>query len=330
MRLGFFAPHEQYGPDRLATLAARAEQAGLDSVWTSDHFHPWWHSGAECGAAWPWLGAALERTDRIRMGTGVTAPVARYHPGLVAQSAATLESMYPRRVHLTLATGEALNECPLGYDWPPYEERRRRLVDACEIVDRLWDGGFHDYDGHYWDLDTARLYTLPEDRPPLYVAGNGPQTARVAGRYADGFLTLADLETYEEELAPALRDGAAEADRDPDDIERIKQASVAYAEDYEAAVDAIEFWTGSLAVGFDEDVHDPRQIEARAQSLPREKWVDWGLTTTDPADIRELLERHEAAGFDEVELLTSTPDPDHFVDVLGGSVLPDSPVVDAA
>ena len=317
MRIGLFAPHEQYGPDRLASLAARAERVGFDSVWTSDHFHPWWHSGGECGAAWPWLGAALERTESVRMGTGVTAPIARYHPGLIAQAAATLESMYPGRLHLTLATGEALNECPLGYDWPDYPERRKRLIDACEIVERLWDGGFHDYDGHYWDLDTAKLYTLPEERPPLYVAGNGPRTATVAGRYADGFLTLADIDTYRDELVPALRDGAREAGRDPAEITRIKQASVAYADDE----DAVEFWSGSLAVGFDEAVHDPREIERRAHSIPREEWANWGLVTTDPAEIQSLLKRHAGAGFDEVELLTSTPDIEHFVDVMGESVL---------
>lgn len=330
MRVGLFAPHEQYGPERLARLAARAEQAGLGSVWTSDHFHPWWHSGAECGAAWPWLGAALERTDRIRIGTGVTAPVGRYHPGLVAQSAATLGSMYPGRVHLTLATGEALNERPLGYDWPPYGERRKRLIDACEIVDRLWDGGFHEYDGHHWNLDTAKLYTLPDERPPLYVAGNGQRTTRLAGRYGDGFLTLVDVETYEERLVPALRDGAAIAGRDPDAIDRIKQASVAYAEDYDAAINAVEFWSGTLAVGFDEEVHDPREIEARAQTIPREEWLDWGLVTTDPAAICELLERHEAAGFDEVELLVATPDPEYFLDVVAESVLPNCSVFDTA
>lgn len=330
MQVGLFAPHEQYRPARLMDFAARAEQAGFDSVWTSDHFHPWWHSEAECGAAWPWLGSALERTDRIRMGTGVTAPIARYHPGLLAQAAATLGSMYPGRVHLTLATGEALNERPLGYEWPSYEERRARLVDACEIIGRLWDGEFHTYDGHYWNLDSARLYTLPEERVPLYVAGNGPQTTRVAGRYADGFLTLADIDTYEERLVPALREGATDAGRDPDDVRRIKQASVAYAEEYEEALDAVEFWSGTLDVGFDDDVHDPREIEERGRSLSRETWADWGLVTTDPADVCELLERHEAAGFDEVELLVSTPDPEGFVEVASESILPNCTVTGTA
>ena len=322
MDVGVFAPHEQYAPSRLASVAADAERADFDTVWTSDHFHPWWHSGGSCGAAWPWLGAALERTDRVRMGTGVTAPIARYHPGLVAQAVATLASMYPGRTHLTFGTGEALNERPLGFEWPPYAERRNRLVDACEIVDRLWDGGFHDYDGHHWSLDTAKLYTLPASRPPLYVAGNGPSTATVAGRYADGFLTLVDVETYREKLVPALREGAADAGRDPAEIDRIKQATVAYADTVEDAVDASQFWTGTLAVDFTEDVYDPRVIEERARNLSRAEWHEWGLVTTNLDAVRDLIERHENAGFDEVELLVSTPDIEGFVAEMGDELLP--------
>ncbi|MFC6989763.1 LLM class flavin-dependent oxidoreductase [Haloplanus sp. GCM10025708] len=277
-----FAPHEVYDPGRLLRLVDHAERAGFDSVWTSDHFHPWWHTDAHCGAAWPWLGAALERTDDVRVGTGVTAPVARYHPGLVAQTFATLESIYPGRVHCTLATGEALNEQPLGYEWPDYEERRRRLVDACEICRRLWTDGFVDYDGHYWDLDDARLYTQPSSPPPLYVAGQGPRTARVAGRYADGFLTLADVDTYEETLVPALEAGAEDAGRDPSDVRRIKQASVAFADDERDARAAIRPWTGSLAVGFDEPVSDPRDIEARGRGIPESEWDEWGSSPPTP------------------------------------------------
>jgi len=313
MDIGLFAAHEQYAPTELLNHAERAEAAGFDSVWTSDHFHPWWHTGAHCGAAWPWLGAALERTDSVRMGTGVTAPIARYHPGLIAQAFATLAAMNPGRVHLALATGEAMNERPLGYDWPDYPERNRRLRDACEIVSRLWDGERLTYDGHYWTPQDAKLYTLPEERPPLYVAANGPKTAKIAGEYADGLLTLVDPETYEDELVPALEAGAEEAGRDPENIDRIRQLGVSYAEDPEDAVDAVEFWTGTLAVGFDEDTYDPREVEAQGRKVSREKWTDWGLVTDDVSEVREAVERHREAGFDEVEFLSTSPDQETFI-----------------
>lgn len=314
MDIGVFAAHEQYGPTELLDRAAQAEAAGFDTVWTSDHFHPWWHTGAHCGAAWPWLGAALERTDEVRMGTGVTPAIGRYHPGLIAQTFATLATMAPGRVFLTLATGEAMNERPLGYDWPAYPERNRRLRDACEIIDRLWDGERLTYDGHHWSTTDAKLYTLPAERPPLYVAANGPKSAKVAGEYADGLLTLVDPETYEEKLAPAIAAGADEAGRDPGEIDRIRQFSVSYADDPAAALDAVEFWTGSMAVDFSEDVYDPREVEERGKEIPQDDWDGWGLVTDDPADVGDAVDRHRDAGFDEIEFLSTSPDQAAFLE----------------
>ncbi|QLD87172.1 TIGR03557 family F420-dependent LLM class oxidoreductase [Natronomonas halophila] len=317
MRTGLFTAHEQHAPTTLLDHATAAEDAGFDSIWTSDHFHPWWHTDAHCGAAWPWLGAALERTDDIRFGTGVTPPIGRYHPGLIAQAFATLGAMYPGRPFVTLATGEAMNEKPLGYEWPEYPERKARLEDACEIITRLWDGGYHDYDGHYWTLDDARLYTLPDERVPLYVAGNGPNTAEVAGKYADGFLTLADIDTYEDELVPALERGAETAGRDPEDIDRIRQFLVSYGDDEDACREAAAFWRGTMAVDFSEGVADPREIERQGREVPLSEMDEWGLITTDIDDVLAVRERHKEAGFDEIEFLSSSPDQGAFIETLG-------------
>lgn len=317
MDIGFFAAHEQYPPSDLLDYVTRAEQVGFDAAWTSDHLHPWWDTDAECGAAWPWLGAALERTEEIRIGTGVTPPIGRYHPGLIAQVFATLEAMNPGRVFCTLATGEAMNERPLGFDWPAYPERRERLIEACEIIRGLWDGGFQDYDGDHWQLDTMKLYTRPAESPSLYVAANGPKSAYVAGRYADGFLTtIDDLERYEEVLLPALRDGAADGDRDPERIRRIKHMGVSWAEDYDRALDAVSNWLGPMVLGHSEDIWDPREIEARTEDVPREDWENWGLVTTDATDITDQLQGYKEAGFDEVELISASPDQDAFLDLM--------------
>ncbi len=120
MDIGYFAAHEQYSPMKLLDHVGQAENAGFDTAWTSDHIHPWWHTDAHCGAAWPWMGSALERTKSVRVGTGVTPPIARTHPGMIAQTFATLGAMYPGRVHVALGTGEAMNEVPLNYQWPDY------------------------------------------------------------------------------------------------------------------------------------------------------------------------------------------------------------------
>jgi len=321
MDVGFFAAHEAHSPTALLEHVVTAEEAGFDAVWTSDHIHPWWHTDAHCGAAWPWLGAALERTDRIRMGTGVTPPIGRYHPGMIAQTFATLGAMYPGRAFLTLGTGEAMNEVPLDFEWPEYEERRRRLVDACEIISQLWEGTFLDYDGHHWSTNALHLYTLPETRVPLYVAGNGPRTTRVAGRYADGFLTLVDPDTYEERLVPALEDGAAAGDRDPDDIKQIRQLTVSYAENYDEALESAGFWRGPIAVGFDQEIADPREMEAQGREIDPEDMTDDWVITTDPADVREALDRSRAAGFDEVEIHSASPDQTAFVEMMADGLL---------
>ena len=322
MEIGFFTAHEEYDPSTLLDHAEWAERAGFDTVWTSDHVHPWWHTDAECGAAWPWLGAALERTDSVRIGTGVTPPIARYHPGAIAQAFATLGAMYPGRVHLALGTGESMNEVPLDYEWPPYPERRRRLIEACEIIGRLWDGGFVDYDGHHWSVNTMNLYTLPDERVPLYIAANGPKSTEVAGRYADGLLTIVDNDRFENLLDPALEEAARDAGRDPDGIRRIKQLLVSYDEDYDDALESVGFWRGVPAVGFDAEIPDPREIEAEGRKMDVEEMTDTWVVATDPAEILDELEAARAAGFDEVEIHSASPDQRAFVDAMAAEVLP--------
>ena len=316
MDIGYFTAHEQYSPRTLLAHTSRAEAAGFDTVWTSDHVHPWWHTGAHCGAAHPWLGAALERTDRVRIGTGVTPPIARYHPGYLAQVFATLGDLYPGRVHLALGTGEAMNEVPLNYEWVPYPERRNRLIDACEIISRLWDGGFVDYEGHYWGVNDMNLYTLPRERVPLYIAANGPKTTEVAGRYAEGLLTLVDVDTYHERLEPALEDGADQMGRDPDDIRRIRQLLISYHPDFDRARESTGFWRGPPAIGFDQEIADPREIEAAGREIPMDEMTEEFFIVDDPAAIVEKLASLKAAGFDEVELLSSSPDQDLFIETM--------------
>ena len=322
MDIGLFTAHEEYHPSALLEHAAHAERTGFDTVWTSDHIHPWWHTDAECGAAWPWMGSALERTSTVRIGTGVTPPIARYHPGTIAQAFATLGAMYPGRVFVTIGTGESMNEVPLDYEWPEYPERRHRLIDACEIITRLWDGGFVDYDGHYWSTNSLQLYTRPSERVPLYVAANGPKSTAVAGRYADGLLTIIDNDRFENALDPALEDAATEAGRNPDDIRRIKQLLVSYDDEYDAALESVGFWRGVPAVGFDAQIPDPREIEKEGRKLSLEEMTDTWVVTTDPADMLNELEAARAVGFDEVEIHSASPDQEGFVEMMADEVLP--------
>ena len=92
VRFGIQAPHEQINPTDLLNDVIMMDRYGIEKCWSSDHYMPWWHTGATCGAAWPWLGAALAKTDRIVVGTGVTAPILRYNPAVVARSLLRLDT----------------------------------------------------------------------------------------------------------------------------------------------------------------------------------------------------------------------------------------------
>jgi len=242
----YMAHQEQYSPSELLRYAESAERAGYEFVWTSDHFHPWFHTGGEAGFAWSWLGAASQRTD-LPIGTYVTPAAQHYHPGRIAQAFATVGELHDDRVVVGLSTGEAMNEKPLGQSWDEYPVRRDRLEETLEIVHDLYEGGaaddeFVSYDGEFFSLDDARLYTMPERRPELHVAANGPSTARLAARHADGFMTVITGEEFTDRLYPAVRRYAREEGRDPDAIETTVLVIASYHPEYERAYEATRPW----------------------------------------------------------------------------------------
>src|SRR2546425_2522630 len=127
---GYRAVAEQYPSAPLLEFAVEADRQGFEFISVSDHFHPWFHEGGNAVFAWTWMAAALERTKRARIGTGVTTPINRYHPAIVAQAFATMATLHPGRVYLGLGTGEAMNEVPVGQRWPPFSERIERVEES--------------------------------------------------------------------------------------------------------------------------------------------------------------------------------------------------------
>src|SRR3954468_8389670 len=184
---------EQFPPSDLVRQAKGVERAGFEGLNVSDHFQPWWEPG-HSGHAWALLGAIGEATERVLVGTGVTAPVFRHHPAVTAQFAATMEEMCPGRAFLGVGSGEALNEVPCGMDWPEVGEQVSRMEEALEIISRLFDGERLDHDGPPFRTARALLHTRGERRPPIYVSAFGPRAAKIAGRWGDGLWTLGDPE----------------------------------------------------------------------------------------------------------------------------------------
>src|SRR5690349_5624912 len=184
---------EEFPPEQLLEQAVAAEKAGFDGISSSDHLQPWWEPG-ESGHTWPWLGAAGAATS-LPIGTGVTPTGARYHPALIAQAWATLERMFPGRPFLGIGSGEALNEVPVGDDWPSPGDQVDRMDEALSIIDRLWKGETLSEQGLFYTTQDTKLHTLADRRPPIWVSAFGPKAAEVAGRRGDGLWTLPDPES---------------------------------------------------------------------------------------------------------------------------------------
>src|SRR5918996_2210310 len=188
--IGYALASEDWPGSELVRLARRAEESGFEFASISDHFHPWIDAQGQSPFVWSVIGAIAEATERLRLGTGVTCPTMRIHPALVAQAAATCAELMPGRFFLGVGTGENLNEHILGDPWPPYTIRRQMLEEAVEIIRLLWQGGIRSYQGHYYTVANAQVYTLPDEPSPIIFAASGPRSAKMAGRLGDGIIGI--------------------------------------------------------------------------------------------------------------------------------------------
>lgn len=328
---GYFASLEEFSPGACLDQVELAEDAGFDSVWVNDHFHPWFDhladgSSAHGGNCWTWMPAALDGTDDVEIGTGVTAVINRYHPANVAHRMATMMELYPDRLFLGIGTGESLNEVPLGYPLPEYGERARRTAEAIRIIRRLFEAEFVDYDGQFWTLDGANLYTGPDEAPPIHVAASGPTSARMAGDLGDGLVTVfEDPERVREDLFPAARKGVEKSERNDsfDDLERTVHVHCAFAESDEAALEQSTPWRLTLLDDvWASDSADPRELQRMGEDVAPERLMEEFVITTDPEDLIDVTQTYVDCGFDHVVFQSSSPDQETFCDVMADEVMP--------
>ena len=283
----FAASSEEFLPTAMLEQARAAEEAGFDGLGVSDHFAPWWPEGL-ASQAWVTL-AAIGAATTKPLTTGVTPIVHHYHPGLVAQTWMALSDLYPGRVALGVGSGEALNEVPLGADWPSVGEQIRRMDQGLEAITRLWDGETVTMDAGWFRLEEAKLYTLAEHRPKLYISAFGPQAARVAGKYGDGLWTLGDPETAPE-VIDAYREACAENGKDVGEI--ILQSGFHLSGDEAEVIKRARKWKATqLPEVYKDDLHDPAEMLARAQEqMSDEEFAREGfVVASDPAEHVERL-----------------------------------------
>lgn len=327
LRLGFKASAEQFGPRELVEIAVAAEKAGLDSATVSDHFQPWRHKGGHAPFSLAWMAAVGERTERIMLGTSVMTPTFRYNPAVVAQAFATMGCLYPGRIMLGVGTGEALNEIATGFtgEWPEFKERYARLREAVSLMRQLWVGDRVDFEGQYYNTRGASIYDVPEGGIPVYIAAGGPLVAKYAGRAGDGFICTSGkgMELYTEKLLPAVAEGAAAAERDPETIDKMIEIKLSYETDRETALENTRFWAPlSLTAEQKHDIDDPLEMEAAADELPIEQVAKRWIVGTDPDEVVESIKQYVDAGLNHLVFHAPGHDQRRFLELFERDLAP--------
>ncbi|MBB4919637.1 TIGR03557 family F420-dependent LLM class oxidoreductase [Streptosporangium saharense] len=186
--IGYTMMCEQTPARQLVEDVAEAERAGFDYAVISDHYFPWIEEMGHSPYAWSVLGAAAQATERLPLMTYVTCPIMRYHPAVVAQKAATMGELTRGRFTLGLGAGENLNEHVIGEGWPPVDTRHEMFREAVEIIRELFEGNYTTYHGEYFDVDSAKLFDLPDDPVPIAIAASGGRSGEIAAEYGDALV----------------------------------------------------------------------------------------------------------------------------------------------
>lgn len=320
-QFAYFCGHEQWHPEELVRHAQLAEAAGFDMLVVSEHFHPWVDDVSAAGFAFSTIGAMAQATERVSFATGVTTPLWRFHPAVIAQASATLDRLSGGRFNLGVGTGENINEGPLGFNFPAYAERAARMTEALEIMRGLLDGEKLTYEGDFYSTDRAKLYSPPVGPVPIYLAAGGPKSAALAARKAEGIVTsVKDPAVTAERVVEPAKAAAADAGRPAPKILATRWSIMANND--EEAWEVLMPWRGLRAPGRLEAV-DPKTLRERADELPRADILERYSKVTNADEIvatyRPLVEELNA---DIVTFQMASLDQEALIDLLGAEVLP--------
>lgn len=322
--IGYAAMLEQFAPREVVDLSVRAEGAGFSGVMAADHFQPWVPQQGNAAFVWNVMTAIAERTTGD-IGPGVTCPSFRMHPAIVAQASATLAAMYPGRHWLGLGSGEALNEHIVAGYWPETPDRINRMFEAIEIIKKLFGSRNRDvkHDGKYFKLEATRLWTLPDEPPPVYIATAGPVTAKKTGQYAEGLITVGAPESKLEMIRENCEAGCREAGKDPDTFRYVLQLHLSWADtDEEAMRNAMVEWPNGGMKFPKQDIRSPQDFEQMAKLVRPEDFEGRMLISADPERHREQIQKYLDLGFDQIYLHNVGRNQAEWIDCFGREVLP--------
>jgi coenzyme F420-dependent glucose-6-phosphate dehydrogenase len=312
--IGYALSCEEHPPNDLVRNARQAEEAGFSFALISDHFHPWTDRQGHSPFVWSVIGAIAHATERLRLGTGVTCPTVRIHPAIVAQAAATSAAMMPGRFFLGVGTGENLNEHILGDHWPSAAVRREMLEEAVDVIRKLWKGDLVEHRGRHYTVENARLYTLPDEPPPIMVAAAGPEAARLAGRIGDGFVGTAPQSDLLDTFTAAGGEGKP----------RYGMVTVCYAEDEARARRTAHEWWPNIAIPGElgQILPQPAHFEEAAGNVSEDDVAELVGCGPDPERHVEFIQRFVDAGYDHVYVHQVGPDQERFLRFYEREVLP--------
>jgi G6PDH family F420-dependent oxidoreductase len=309
-KFGLFLSSEEHGPGELVRQAQQAESAGFDSVFISDHFHPWIDRQGESPFVWSVIGA-IGATTQLQVTTGVTCPTVRIHPAVIAHAAATSQLLCDGRFRLGVGSGEALNEHILGDRWPAAQKRLDMLDEAVGVIRQLWTGSTVTHAGRYYRVENARIYSLPHEPPPILVSGFGPDAVDLAARIGDGFVTVEPEQSFVERYRAGGGSGptvaAVKVCWDSDEARARKQAHALWP-------------TDCLPGQLNQELATPALFEA-ASSLVTEALVAEKIPCgPDPDHHVEAIGRYVDAGFDEIYINQVGDDLDGFLGFWNGEL----------
>ncbi len=315
VEIGYKLASEEHGPLDLVCYARQAEDAGFSFAMISDHYHPWIGREGQSPFVWCTIGGISQVTAEMRIMTGVTCPTMRIHPAIIAQAAATAATMMPGRFVLGVGSGENLNEHILGDRWPPAPVRIEMLEEAVDVIRTLWKGGMQDYYGYFYTLENARIYTLPEEIPPIYIAAEGPISASAAGRIGDGFINAGT--EAEKSLLAFRRSGG---DGKPAYLE----ISVCWAESFEVGRRmAFEHWPVPANRGeLNRILPTPTHYEQLAQMVTEGDVAQHVPCGPDPEPHIAKIQDGVRMGFDSICVHQIGPQQREFMEFYKDEVLP--------
>lgn len=314
VQLGYALSTEEHHPNDLVRNAHRTEEVGFSFALISDHFHPWISKQGHCPLVWSVLGAIAHATQRLEVGTGVTCPIIRIHPAIVAQAAATVGAMMPGRFFLGLGTGENLNEHVLGDKWPEFAIRAEMLEEAIDIIRLLWQGENGSCYGGYYTVENARLYTVPDPLPPIMIAAAGPKAAELAGRLGDGLINTSP----DAEVVRIFENGSSRQ------RPKYGQMSVCCAEsEAQARKIAYEYWPNAgLSGALSQELATPMHFEQAVKMVREEDVAESVVCGNDPQRHLDKIQKYIDAGYDHVYFHQISPDQEAFFRFYEREILP--------